>query len=129
MKHLPEILICVIPHDEQDYPTVGNYKKRPFKDCWTIEISKTKADYEFLILIHELVEFYLTQRQGISESSITKFDKAFEKKRKPHNHDEPGDDPRAPYHDAHRIATWIEKNIANELDINWKQYEKTLNKL
>ena len=132
-KHLTTIVCDVIPHKLQNYETCGNYTLK--KDIttgekfWNIEVSKTNADMEFLILIHEIVELYLTQRSGIREKDITKFDIEFEKNRKPGNTDEPGDDKNAPYRKEHKFATKIERMVAKELGVDWGEYEDTINKL
>ena len=128
MEHLPHINIYIIPHKSQSYETLGNYTEVD-EDCWDFEISKTNADYEFLVTVHELVEWYLTQKHGINEKSISAFDKSFERKRKQGNTDEPGHDPKAPYHKEHVFAEKIEKLIAKELKIKWSKYDKELNNL
>ncbi len=128
MNHLPLITIQAIPHQSQRYNSVGDYQEIE-PDCWDFTISETNADYEFLVLIHELVEWFLTQRCGITEKEICAFDMAFEKNRKPGNTDEPGHDPKSPYIKEHQFAEKIERLIAKELSISWKDYEKTLNML
>jgi len=42
---------------------------------------------------------------------------------------EPGDDPRCPYYDAHRIATQIERDLAAALGVNWKRYDQAIGAL
>jgi hypothetical protein len=60
---------------------------------------------------------------------VDAFDKAFEAARTPDNEDEPGDEPTAPYVKEHCIATGIERIMAAELDVSWKDYEAELSKL
>jgi len=126
-KHLPKIIIETISHNKNRYDTVGDYYKIG-KD-WRITSSKMTADMEFCVIIHELVEWYLTQKRGIKEKDITSFDIQFEKNRKKCNLDEPGDDKRAPYYNEHQIATLFEKEMARFLKVNWKKYTNTVNKL
>lgn len=128
MKHLPQISINVITHKDQAYDTCGDYELVD-DDCLDVTISKSKADYEFLVMIHELCEWYLTQKRGISIKKITAFDKSFEKKRKKGNTEEPGDSKAAPYHKEHVFATVIEKLVARELKIDWQAYSKVINSL
>ena len=128
MKHLPNLLINIIPHNEQVYDTPGNYTKG-LGDDWYFDISETEADYEFLVLIHELIEWHLTQKRGITEKSITDFDILFELNRKNGNTDEPGNSPLAPYRKEHKFATKIERLVAKELKVNWSKYDKKLNNL
>lgn len=86
-------------------------------------------DFEFLVAIHEFIEAYLCQKRGIEEPTITRFDVNFERSRIKGNTDEPGDNPEAPYFNEHQFATKIEKVMAKELGVNWKEYEKTVNDL
>ena len=132
MKHLPKIVIKAIDHSSHRYETVGDYYEDDltfFNEKWQFRVSKTNADYEFLVTIHELVEWYLTQKKGLREEEIYAFDVAFEAKRKKGNTDEPGHDKTAPYHKEHVFAEKIEKLIAKELGVNWKKYDKILNNL
>lgn len=123
-----DIRIKSIPHNSQQYETVGDY--------WTnrdgsIEIRVSQlplSDYELLIALHELIEYWLVKNQ-ISEDSINQFDKQFEASRQPGNEDEPGDDPNATYRKQHLLATGVEKIIAAELGIDWKAYEAAVNSL
>jgi len=117
-----QINIKTIPHKKQAYETVGNWQfKRKGID---IQVSDTKNDdYAFLIGLHEAIEAYLCRQRGIIEEEVTDFDKSFKGK------GEPGDDNLAPYHSEHLFATYIEELLADELDVNWREYEKTLNEL
>ena len=125
MKSFPEVILKTIPHSKQRYRTPGDYFKKNGK--WYIVVSKMNPDMEFLIKIHELVELYLTQKRGVSEESITKFDIEFEKDRDKGvwKDEEPGDSPRAPYCREHKFATMIEKLCCQELSVSWEEYEKT----
>ena len=145
MKHLPKIFCNAIPHKNQRYDTCGDYYKQYIPDynlgkivqiqrfvpIQRFDISKTSADYEFLVLIHEMIEWYLTEKRGIKESKITEFDRMFEKERMDGKwtDEEPGDDKRSPYRKEHKFATKIEKMVAKELGVGWDEYENTLNKL
>lgn len=138
--------IRTIPHSEQKYETAGDYYIVP--EPRTFELSNPpgklvfdtqvrhivvsemgNADYEFLVAIHEFVESYLAAKNGITDEAITAFDVEFEKNRKEGNLDEPGDSREAPYRKEHRIATTIEKLMANFLGVNWQNYEDTVNAL
>ena len=119
---LPTIRYKSIPHKSQRYKTFGDYwiTKR---GNWEIRVSEMKADYEFMVLVHELIEFYLTQKRGISEPSITYFDTHEGK-----DSDDPGTIKSAPYHKEHMFATKIEKLICKELGISWTDYDKEFSK-
>ena len=103
-RHLPPITINVV--DKQRYNTAGDYYATP--SGWQFAVSRQKSvDDEFLILIHELVEWYLTQRNGIREEDITAFDVAHPSSK------DPGSEPDAPYRNEHRAALEVEKLITD----------------
>lgn len=123
-----------IPHNQQRYETVGDYFRKTSTGTDEFCISDmANVDYEFLVLIHELIEQHLTVKRNILESDITRFDIAFEELRAelPEliGDMEPGDMTNAPYHKEHVFATGIEKIIAAELGVNWDDYDKTVNAL
>lgn len=114
-----------IKQSEQRYETLG--------DWWDDENGVTQirvtnlvnSDSEFLVCLHELIEQYLCKKRGISEESVSDHDKIFEKERaegKWNEYAEPGDDPRAPYRKEHFTAENIERLVAGELNINWKEH-------
>lgn len=78
--------------------------------------------YEFLVATHELCEVFICRHQGISQKQVDRFDMDYEKKRKPGNFDEPGDDPKAPYRNSHCIASGVERILAAALLVCWKDY-------
>jgi len=121
MKHLPAIKIEIIPHNKQRYDTAGDYLKADSKG-WLFRISQMNADAEFLVLIHELIEWYLTQKKDITEQEITDFDIKS-------GHPDPGILKNAPYHKQHMIAVKMEKMLAKILKIDWKTYDASFDKL
>lgn len=125
MKNLPKIIIDVIPHRKQRYPTVGDYYKKNGE--LHIRISKMNSKHEFLVLIHELIEWYLIDQKGISIKSIDDFDKLYEQTKT--DNSEPGNHPNAPYYDEHQFATLIEKLLAEKLGVNWIKYDDAVNNL
>jgi len=129
MSKLSKIKIQIIPNEAQRYPTVGDYWY-PYPERMDVRISDMQnEDYEFLVLIHELIEAHLCRKRGISEEAITNFDIEFEKNRVEGNFDEPGNDPKAPYNKEHLYATLIERQLAKELSVDWDLYDKTVNEL
>lgn len=95
--------------DKQRYNTAGDYYATP--SGWQFAVSKQRSvDDEFLILIHELVEWYLTQRNGIREEDITAFDVA-----NPSSSD-PGSEPDAPYRNEHLAAMEVERLITDHVN-------------
>jgi hypothetical protein len=72
------------------------------------------------VQFHELVEALLCRANDVTEDTVTTFDRA--------NPDspEPGDEPHAPYHKEHAIAMALERLLAVELGIPWRQHEANL---
>jgi hypothetical protein len=120
------IIIQTIPHDNQRYPTVGDYW-RDEQDIIQIRVSDMKnSNYEFLVALHELIEMQLCKSAGIPFKIIDNFDKDYEQLRPKNDTSEPGDSPNSPYKKQHLIATGIEKIVCAELGIDWQTYDKTV---
>jgi hypothetical protein len=88
--------------------------------------------YIMLVLIHELIEYFLCLLRGIKEEDITAFDKMYEKEREQGLHkpdEECGDDKRAPYYKEHQFATKIEMLLSREMGVSWARYSKTIEEL
>jgi len=123
------ITIDTIPHKQQRYPTVGDWR---FDRDGNLEIRVSALGdrpMEGLIAIHELVEVLLCLHNGILQAEVDEFDIKFEADRKRGNDDEPGDCPDAPYKHQHCFATGIERILASALGISWAEYEAKLNAL
>lgn len=123
------ILIETIPHDQQAYTTCGDWRQDA---DGTIRIRVSELGNwrrEALVAVHELVEVLICKHNGVTTEMVDKFDKDFEAHRHPDNVDEPGDDPKAPYMREHCIATGIERILAAELCVSWKEYEQEINSL
>jgi len=114
---------------EQRFSTVGDYWE--VGDSLKVRVSDMGDFFcESLVLVHELVEYILLRKAGISETEVLGFDLLFEEEVKRGLHapeDEPGDDPRAPYHRQHEIATLIERMLCLFLGIEWDTYEAKAN--
>lgn len=114
--------ILPIKHQDQDYDTVGNYQK--IGDTTIITVSDTgDRKYNFLLMIHEMVEAFLTEEHGINWKDITEFDVSNPEL------DEPGGSPNAPYQLEHLSATGIESAVAKELKVDWDKYEDRLKEI
>lgn len=130
-KEIPNIHIDFIDHKEQRYSTCGDYEMK--EDGIHIHVSKTRPHYNFLIAIHELLEWYLVHCDGVEIEKIDEFDKRFEKMRSEYpdivGDAEPGDNENAPYQHYHKIATRVENWFAQTLGVDWNAYEEEINKL
>jgi hypothetical protein len=112
-----KILIKTIPHETQRYDTVGDWYESI--GGLHIRVSETgNEDYNFLIALHEMVEYYLCKKHGVKESDVDEFDMGFT------GSGEPGDDKSAPYYDEHQTATLVEKAMAETLGVDWDEYGK-----
>ena len=124
------IAIATVPHEAQRYPTVGDWFWDREKRELTILVSDLNNwKYEFLIAIHEIVEAMLCQAAGVSQLDVDNFDMAFEKRRQKDDVSEPGDDPKAPYYKQHQTASFVERVVALDLNVNWESYEATIQAL
>ena len=117
-----------VPQGEQRYPTVGDYWEEDGKTVFRIS-EMDNSDYEFLVLIHELIESYLCKKDGVGFNDIDSFDKTFESLRKDGDTAEPGDDINAPYYKQHQFASAIERLIALQIGVQWGEYDKKVNEL
>lgn len=122
-----DFVISQVPHRKQRYETVGDWiPGRPAE----IRVSRMKDQrYVFLVALHEMIEYELCKKNGISDNEVVAFDVNFEAERRRNMHPveaEPGNDPRAPYRDEHDFATMIEMMVAQKLGVKWSAYEKTL---
>jgi hypothetical protein len=130
--HMLKINVQTIDHDEQRYPTSGDYWE---DDDGTLQVRISEVGdrrYEFLVAMHELIEFELCRLRGIAEPVITAFDVQFEKEIEEGLRDldeQPGDDPSAPYHREHVFATKLERMLAEEMGVDWDEYDDRLGEL
>jgi hypothetical protein len=123
------IKIITIPHEHQRYPTVGDWVYGPGEHL-TIYISDMDNwKYEFLVAFHELAEVMLCKDRGITQEQVDDFDKEYEARREEGDISEPGDSPLAPYTNEHKFATKLEQLMAQELGVDWREYDKTVSSL
>jgi hypothetical protein len=125
-----DIEVKVIPHSCQRYPTVGDWIfDRAFTKL-TIYVSQMGDwRYHYLAALHEQVEAMQCYNDGVSEEAVSLFDIQYEKNRPENDFSEPGNDPNAPYHLQHKLATSIEMQVAQALGINWEEYDAAVNAL
>lgn len=119
------IEIKTIPKKEHRYETLGDYWQDPDGKIHIRCTELKSEDSEFLVVLHELIEMYITKKRGIPEPVIQAFDIMFEEERAAGKWDEyaePGDDPRAPYKQEHCLAEVIERLVAQQLGVDWKQH-------
>jgi hypothetical protein len=122
------IVIEFIDHKSQRYNTVGDYFQSALLGETIIRVSNLGDErYEALVAIHELIEMVLCRHAGITDEQIDKFDmnwKDFEDR-----FGEPGNDPKAPYFEQHQTAIRIERELAEQLEVDWDIYEDKIDSL
>ena len=121
-----KIIIETIPHEQHRYTTVGDWY---YDDEGTLQIKVSGlSDWrrEMLVAVHELVEVLTCKQDGVTQKVVDDFDNEFEANRAPDNEDEPGDEPNAPYVKQHCLATGIERILAQQWGVSWKEYEQEL---
>lgn len=123
------IILKSIPHSEQRYETVGDWQELPDGSVVITVSDMGNEDFNALVAIHELVEYLLCKKRGITDEEVTAFDKAFEEARQPGNTDEPGDQVAAPYFQEHQFASYVETVVAVELGVSLEGYTKAVNSL
>jgi len=127
------IQIKTIPHHFQEYDTVGNYW-RDVNNCGAealeIRVSRMRdRRHEFLVALHELIEAFLCDWRRIPFAKITRFDIEYERARRRGESAEPGDSARAPYRREHQFAEQVEHIVAQELEVDWQQYNRAVERL
>lgn len=124
-----KIVIEVIPHSDQRYPTAGDWIMHRNGDI-TIRVSKL-SDWreEMLIAYHELREALVCKYRGISEESVNEFDINYEQNRQDGDFSEPGDQVAAPYFLPHQYATRDERLLAADIGVDWTEYTAHVNSL
>ncbi len=117
-----KITIETIPHDQQRYQTVGDW--RLVDGVLAIRVSSMRNwRYEMAVATHELVEALLCIHKGVTASEVDEFDMSYV------GAGEPGDDTDAPYRDQHCFATAVERMLIAAMEQSWADYEKAVEAL
>lgn len=123
MRGDKRIIIDFVDSKDQRYPTCGDYYEKD--GVYHITVTKQiDHRYNLLIMLHEMIEWTLTEMAGIREEDISDFD--IEWNREPREEDEPGNNRYAPYYREHRIAENFERLFADYLQVDFLEYEKLL---
>lgn len=123
------IQLRTIPQVEQrNVHDVGDWFERD--GATHINASKLEnPSYEFLILIHELIEWWICTAWGISDEIVMAWDVAWAEA---HPHPAPGveagNDPGAPYHWPHVAAGLVERFVAFVLRVDYQAYDEAINR-
>lgn len=132
MDELKKIVIEIIPHDQQRYPTAGDWALDE-NGVMQVKVSNFGLEIEnFMVAIHEVVELVLLRHRGVTDKDIDKFDFEFEqrvKKGEAGRNDEPGFASDSPYIQEHTLATAVELQMCAVAKINWNEYSAKIEAL
>ena len=124
MQHI----VCkIIPHLEQRYDTVGDYWEDPDGTTQFRVSDMGDMRYNISVFVHELIEYALLLNRGVAEPEVLAFDLAVPKD-SPYA-DDPGFDPKAPYHKEHVFSDTIERLLAQQWGVNWGEFNKAMENL
>lgn len=134
VTEIKRVVIEAVPHNDQRYNTIGD---------WFFEQSNAVYDTEKLVIrvsdtgnwkwnmtiaLHEFVEAVLCTCDGVTQEQVDEFDTKWQ----PHDEvEEPGEDPKAPYHLYHTIAVDLETSfwLSMNHEDDWDSYENKLDEL
>lgn len=128
MKKISNISVLLNTSDikEHRYKSIDDWfdplKYKDFLQFKAYVADIGNMDYNFLVLMHALVEQYLCYKHKIKDKQVTEFDIS-------HTHcDNPGEHDEAPYHLEHQTANDIESMLSVALGVTWEDYEKAIDK-
>ena len=110
------ISLQVLKPEVMRYETVGDWYEHKLAGPIITVADLGNDDQNFLILVHELIEWYLCGKVGVTEKDVDVYDKAHLED------DDPGLNQDAPYHKQHMTAFGIEVLLAGLLEVNWNEY-------
>jgi hypothetical protein len=114
------IVIETKPKNLMRYVTAGDYFEVQKDNVFIDVCEQGNDDANFLISLHELIEWYLTKKRGIKEEDIMDFDLAHPDSL------EPGDEKDSIYRREHRFAENIERLVAGELGIDFNEHNNSI---
>jgi hypothetical protein len=118
-----KIQIETIPHKKQRYETLGDWQWSNAGDL-QIKISQTNNEqYNFLLIVHELIEAYLCKFHKISEDTVDQWDMSHLQSR------DPAQEVGCPYAKEHFTALRHERLLAGTLNLDWQIYEDKLDQV
>ena len=106
-----QIIIDFVPSIVQRYDTAGDWFYTPDGTLMILVSNDnpefpTQIDQEGIAL-HELMEALLCGQMGVTQKQVDDWDMQT-------SAEEPGDDPEAPYHEQHTLATIVEALYVRE---------------
>lgn len=111
MRHR-EIRIRFVPKREMRYSdTLGDWLIDSDGVVCIIVSDEGTEEEQFLVALHELIEWKLCSMRGISQKAVDDFDLAYK------GENEPGDEVLSPYRKEHRFSMLIEHLMAHEMGL------------
>lgn len=126
---ISKVTIEFIPAVDQRYRTSADWVYNEVTGEVRILASQTPDWRDSIaVAIHELVEAVLCAHVGVSQQAVDTFDIDWERRKDLGETTayEPGQDPAAPYHSQHMLATAIELLVTNALERNWDEHNLAL---
>lgn len=115
------VSIQMVPPAEMRYQTVGDWQVKG--NTLIVKVARSgDARTDMLVAIHELCEAFTFLENGGHELDVDRFDKGWKSK----VYNEAGDDPKAPYHEEHVLATIIERLLAAQIAMPWEQHDENV---
>lgn len=124
-----KIVIESIPHKDHRYSTCGDWYTDEDGTLHVKVSEEIPVLSQQLVALHELVEVFMCQANGVTEKQVDEFDMNYEANRKPDDDSEPGDNKEAPYFVQHGLATAIERIVATQMGVSWIDHEDFISKL
>lgn len=119
------IVVDFVAQEEQRYDTVGDYWVGPDNTLhFRITDFPDNPSYSRAILLHELIEKWLKDLDGVSDMDVDAWDMGPGEDLR-----DPGLDPRAPYHRHHMIADSYERRFICDAGEDWVKYESSIDGL
>lgn len=118
------ITIRVVEPGQMRYQTVGDWQVNKKGNLDITVANSHDSATDFLVGIHEAIEAVLCIFHGVKPKDVDDFDVEWEKS--PNDYAEPGDDPDAPYHKEHVLATNIERILAQAIPLEWHIHDENV---
>lgn len=118
------IRIDTIPHSNQRYNTVGDWYYDETLRVPRIFVSQMSDwKYEFLVGLHEMVEWVLCSTSNITPKQVDEWDMSHAES------DDPGSIIECPYFYQHKTAVLVEKIVCHIMNIDWNVYEDEIERV
>lgn len=116
------------------FTTVGYWYWSEPKNRGTLTIMVCRLPWRFEAAVwgHELIEALYCKLLGITTEEADAFDEYYERQYELgtiSKIEEPGDDPRCPYHRGHRMGVWWEHLWIYMTGGGWRKYDAACNKV